>query len=412
MIFFDSNIVLGLLDSLALSIVILPVVYFLFLKPAIKAKAVLAKNLIETEKFKLAVESASDHIIITDPSGTTIFANDAASKITGYSSVEMIGKKAGAKDLWGGQMSEDFYNKFWKTIKEEKNVFIGEVNNRRKNGEMYTALLTVSPVIGKNNEISYFVGVERDITREKQIDQAKTEFVSLASHQLKTPLSVINWYTEMLLAGDAGKLLTEQIKYLGEIYKGNQRMVDLVNALLNVSRIELGTFAIDPEEVQVIDISKDAVKELKPQIDRKHLLVTEKYDDNNLKITADPNLVRIIFQNLISNAVKYTPEKGHINISINKGETDIEIQVKDTGYGIPKEQQEHIFDKLFRADNIRKKDTEGTGLGLYIVKSILDQSGGKVWFESEENEGTTFFVTIPLTGMQKKEGTKVLENKK
>ena len=115
-------------------------------------------------------------------------------------------------------------------------------------------------------------------------------------------------------------------------------------------------------------------------------------------------------QNLISNAVKYTPEKGKVEISLTIKEPDVLIKVGDNGYGIPKAQEAHIFEKLFRADNVREKDTEGTGLGLYLVKAIVDQSGGKVWFTSAENKGTTFFVAIPLSGMKKKEGTKALED--
>src|SRR3989338_9333437 len=126
----------------------------------------------------------------------------------------------------------------------------------------------------------------------------------------------------------------------------------------------------------------------------------------------------MVVQNILSNAVKYTPEKGTINLGlrlIKRGasidnqkvtEDSIAIVVSDTGFGIPRNQQDQIFTKLFRADNVREKDTEGTGLGLYIVKAIIDQSGGAIWFESEENKETTFYVTLPLAGMKKKEGTK------
>jgi signal transduction histidine kinase len=254
------------------------------------------------------------------------------------------------------------------------------------------------------------VVVFRDVTKEREVDKAKTEFVSLASHQLRTPLSAVNWYAEMLLAGDVGKLNDEQKKYIDEIYKGNQRMVDLVNALLDVSRIELGTFAISPEPTQLTDISKSIIKELKPEIKKKNQVVSEDYEKNLPKINVDQKLIRIVIQNLLSNAVKYTPEKGRIGIEMKTSGANIEIKVADTGYGIPKPQQKDIFTKLFRADNVRQKDTEGTGLGLYIVKNIVEQSGGKISFDSTEDKGTTFYVTIPLGGMNKKEGTRVLED--
>jgi PAS domain S-box-containing protein len=329
-----------------------------------------------------------------------------AERITGYSKKEMLGKKSG--DLWGGKMDKAFYQKMWKTIRQEKKVFVGELTNKRKNGEKYEVQLRISPVLDeKGNEI-FLVGIERDITKEKEVDRAKTEFVSLASHQLRTPLTSINWYAEMLLSGDAGKLTDDQQQFIDEIYRGNKRMVDLVNALLNVSRIELGTFSVEPKSVNIAEIANSVLEELKPQIQEKQMNVAVKYDKNTPTIKADPQLTRIIFQNLLSNAVKYTPAKGKIALNITKDKKDLFIKVTDSGYGIPKAQQAKIFTKLFRADNIQKKDVEGNGLGLYIVKSIIEHSGGKIWFESEENKGATFFVTLPLTGMRKRKGTKGL----
>ncbi len=290
----------------------------------------------------------------------------------------------------------------------------------KKDGSKVAVADSAAPLKDKNGEVIGCVVVFRDVTKERSIDKAKTEFVSLASHQLRTPLSSINWYTEMLLAGDAGKINKEQKNYLEEVYKGNKRMVDLVNALLNVSRLELGTFAIEPEPTDVVKLAQSVADEQKPQILEKKIKLNQKYVDNLPLLNADPKLLRIVFQNLLSNAVKYTPEKGIINIDLHlvkqgepldtrkANEDSIAVTVSDTGYGIPKSQQDKIFSKLFRADNVREKDTEGTGLGLYIVKSIVDHSGGKIWFESTENEGTTFYITLPLSGMKKKEGTKAL----
>ena len=126
------------------------------------------------------------------------------------------------------------------------------------------------------------------------------------------------------------------------------------------------------------------------------------------KINVDPNLIRIVFQNLISNSVKYTPQNGTIVVSLKKEGDNVLISVSDTGYGIPLNQQSKIFKKFFRADNVVDKETDGTGLGLYIIKEIVEKSGGKIWFSSKENQGSTFFVSIPLSGMKKKEGAKNL----
>ena len=224
----------------------------------------------------------------------------------------------------------------------------------------------------------------------------------------------------MLLSGDLGPVAENQKKYFVEIYESNKRMIELVNALLNVSRIDLGTFAVEPEKMDLTEVAKGVVAELQPQIVFKKLTFIESYDPVVPVIQADPKLVRIIISNLATNAVKYTSTggKGELGIRLTKaGETEggkqmvrdgILIKVGDSGYGIPEDQKDKIFTKLFRADNVKEKDTEGTGLGLYIVKSIVDAVDGMIWFTSVENQGTTFYVFLPLSGMPRKAGTKQL----
>jgi len=362
----------------------------------------------DLEKFKLAVENAYDNIIITDPDGVVIFANQAIEKVTGFSVREVLGKKAGGRNMWGGLMPYGYYQDMWRTIKKEKKPFVGEIKNRRKNGEMYDAEINAVPILGANGEVLFFVGIERDITELKRIDRTKTELISLASHQLRTPLSTVKWYTEMLLSGDAGQLNDEQRKYMEEIYSGNQRMIDLVNALLNVSRIDLGTLAIEPEPTNLITLAESVFEEFQFRIKDKNITIKTDYDKTLSSINIDPKLMRIIFQNIISNAIRYTSKDGKISLGIIKQKPNVFITVKDNGCGIPKNQQSKIFERLFRADNVRAIDAEGNGLGLYIVKKVLDQAGGKIWFESQEGRGTTFYVNIPLGGMKSKEGTKGL----
>ena len=267
-------------------------------------------------------------------------------------------------------------------------------------GEKVALRFESVPVRDEQGAMIFVIAVFDDVTKERAIDNAKTEFVSLASHQLRTPLSSINWYTEMLLAGDAGEVMPKQRKYLEEIYHGNQRMVALVNALLNVSRLELGTFAVDPAPTDIVLIARDAIKEQIPQISERKINLTTQFADDIPMLNTDPKLIRIIFQNLISNAIKYTPEGGAVTASIQHPVKNgpVEITVSDTGYGIPKQAYDRIFTKLFRADNVKEKDTEGTGLGLYIVKSIIAHSGGTIWFDSELGKGTTFHISLPVEG--------------
>lgn len=287
-------------------------------------------------------------------------------------------------------------------------------------GRVIALRMAAVPVRDDAGELRFVAVVFDDVTKEKEIDRAKTEFVSLASHQLRTPLSSINWYSEMLLDGDAGKVTKEQKKYLEEIYRGNKRMVELVDALLNVSRIELGTFIVEPVPMNMVAAAKAVLADMRQTIKKKKLAVKESYAKDIPHMMADPKLMRIIFQNVLSNAVKYTPERGSVAFTVETikkgkmvggkkmGRDMLLIMVADTGYGIPQGQQDKVFTKLFRADNVREHDPEGTGLGLYLVKSIVEHAQGSIWFESEEGKGSTFYLVLPFEGMQKKAGTRPL----
>ncbi|MFA5831416.1 MAG: ATP-binding protein [Candidatus Paceibacterota bacterium] len=381
-----------------------------------KDKSELLAN--DLAKFKLAVENAAEMVVISDSEGTVLYGNKAVKTITGYAPEEATGKKAGK--LWSTPMPKEYYAEMWRTIKTEKKIFHGQLQNRRKNGEMYEADILISPVLDAKDNILFFVGIERDITKEKEIDRAKSEFVSLASHQLRTPLSSINWYAEMLLDGEVGEVNDRQKNYLKEIYAGSQRMVILVNSFLNVSRIELGTFMVEPSPTDVVSVVKEVLGEMKSEIVKKQIGMKEIYGKNISQFQADKKILRMIFQNLLSNAVKYTRDSGEVELAVKMlpsgekfdgkklTEDSLTVTVKDSGMGIPESQQDKIFTKLFRADNAAISGVEGTGLGLYIVKSVVEKSGGQIWFASEENKGTIFYVVFPMTGMKKKEGAKKL----
>ncbi|KKU36674.1 MAG: Two-component sensor kinase [Candidatus Wolfebacteria bacterium GW2011_GWC2_46_275] len=345
------------------------------------------------EKFRLAIEAVSDPVIITDVDGRILYANKAMETLTGYTQLELIGVKP---SLWGRQMPIEFYGKLWETIKIKKEEFHGEITNKRKGGERYLSELHISPLLMNKGKLYGFVSIQRDITARREADKTKNEFISIASHQLRTPLTVINWYTQMLSKGEVGQLNNEQQEYLGRIQSASKRMVDLINSLLSVSRVDLGALNVKPEQIQLTEIADSILVEMGNPIEKKQLHIVREYDPQASSINADPALVRIIFQNLILNAIQYTPEKGIITIGIaRKGIAEILITVADNGYGIPVGQQARIFEKFFRADNAQKEQPEGNGLGLYIVKSILELIGGTIWFESEENKGSTFYAVLP-----------------
>jgi PAS domain S-box-containing protein len=363
----------------------------------------------EKDKIDTIIKSIGDAVFVVDKDLKIMLYNAVAAQISGFSAEEAVGKNY--KDVLKF-ISEDTNKESDSFVMDalNKGVIAAMANHTvivTKDGNKIPVSDSAAPIKNKDGIVIGCVVVFRDVSREREVDRAKTEFVSLASHQLRTPLSAISWYAEMLMDGDAGKLNKQQMEFLSEIYQGNKRMVALVNALLNVSRIDLGTFAVEPTPTKIVEIAESVIKELQSQIETKEQKLVTDFDELP-EMQLDVNLARIIFQNLISNAVKYTPEKGTVTVKVKKDSDKVVITVADTGYGIPKEQQERIFQKLFRADNVREKEADGTGLGLYIVKAILDNSGGDIKFVSEENKGTTFTATLPITGMAKKDGTKGL----
>jgi len=355
----------------------------------------------DLEKFHMAVESASDLVIITNSEAKILFANSATEKTTGYSIEEVINSTPA---LWGRQMDGNFYFEMWKKIKTDKKSYKGEIKNKRKNGDIYVSEINIAPILDKENNITFFVGIERDITKIKEIDRMKTEFISLASHQLRTPLSAIKWYLEMMLNLDVGELTQEQTEYLTNINHSNERMIELVNALLNISRIESGRIIIEPEPTSFEKLIDEVIIEFKPKLKEKNIDLITSIHSHLPNINLDKKLIRNVYMNLISNSIKYTPEGGEIHIFVSKKDNEIISQISDNGYGIPREDHDRVFQKFFRADNIVKIETEGTGLGLYLVKAIVEASKGRIWFDSEENKGTTFWISLPMSGSEQKEG--------
>ncbi len=250
----------------------------------------------------------------------------------------------------------------------------------------------------------------RMITEREELDQAKNEFLTLASHQLRTPISAIKWSSEILLHGDAGPLSDGQKEYMQQVYQSNQRSASIVDAIITISHLQAGSLPVRLEEVDVQTLCHEIVQELRTNLSEltndRH--IEQHFDANLPKILCDEALMRTIIRNLLSNAIKYTPKGGHITLNVgtsveklkskaSKG--SLRIAIEDTGYGVPKAQQAQIFDKLFRASNVKTKDTDGTGLGLYIVKQVLNKVGGSISFASQEGKGSTFTVLLPLEGM-------------
>jgi signal transduction histidine kinase len=237
-----------------------------------------------------------------------------------------------------------------------------------------------------------------DITREKAVERMKTEFVSIAAHQLRTPLSAIKWIMNMMLEGDMGNISESQREFLLKTYQSNERMIRLVNDLLNITRIEEGRFLYElvPKDITaLVERTVASLQEMAKQRGVKMIV----YKPNLVPppIYIDEEKVAMAIQNLIDNAINYTPSGKEVNVFMDYDLTTdtFLFKVQDEGFGIPPEQQKRIFSRFFRAPNALKADTEGSGLGLFIAKNVVEAHHGKIWFESTEDKGSTFYFTLP-----------------
>ena len=356
--------------------------------------------------------SVGNGLIVTNKDGKIVMVNKAFEKLLGWKQDEVLQKNMvdvvpmedeASRPILARDRAITQVLAGQRVVQASKNYFFITKDNKK-----LPVSAIASPII-ISNEVTGAVEIFRDLTEERELDKAKTEFVSIASHQLRTPLSTINWYTEMMLNGRAGKVGAKQKKYINEIVRGSKRMVMLVNSLLNVSRLELGNFMIQPEETNIKEIADSVLHDLKMQIKHNKIKFTKSYDPNLPHASLDHKLTRIIFDNLLSNAIKYAPVGGKVTLGISVHDPNFIIKVFNDGPGIPKNAQKLIFTKMFRDDLARQKDPDGNGLGLYIVKSILNSSGGNIWFDSDEKTGTTFYVSLPLAGMKGKTGSKNIE---
>lgn len=229
-----------------------------------------------------------------------------------------------------------------------------------------------------------------------RLNKMKSEFIAVASHQLRTPLSAIKWNIELLLS-KPNHLNYEQREEIKTIEELSQRMNKLVSDLLDVARIDQGNLFLKKEKFDLSKTVREVLKDISSLAKSKRIKITFKRNKIKLPLAVgDGEKLKLVIENLLSNSIKYTVEKGSIELNITKKNNSLVFSIKDNGVGIPHVQQGQIFDKFFRSNNISRYQTEGSGLGLYIAKNIIDQSGGKIWFESQENVGTTFNFSLPV----------------
>ncbi|MEK7569055.1 MAG: ATP-binding protein [Patescibacteria group bacterium] len=359
---------------------------------------------LRASKYKVEEKKAEDEallaslgegMIATDKSGNIIAINRMAEKMLGLKSAEVIGKKAvdvfAALDEGGKEIPKDqrpISATPMTTATVSKNM-----SYHRKGDGYFPVAVTVTPVILEGKIIGS-IEIFRDITKEKEIEKTREDLLSLASHQLRTPLSGTKWLIETLKRGLHGPLTAGQTEYIDELYKINERMTGLVHDMLGVLRMEGDGAQVKKESVSIKDLLTTVLETLHGAAESKRITIrlTEAVD---FTAHTDPLLLRNILESLITNAINYSEPGREAVVSVEQKEGNLVFAIKDSGIGIPRDEQRQIFERFYRASNAKTFDTRGSGLGLYIASMLAKKIGARLSFESEVGKGSTFFVHLP-----------------
>ena len=363
-------------------------------------------------KDEAILSSIGDGVFVLDEASKIILFNKKAEQLSGYTASEVLGKpynevlKFGTHDDPTAQHDGFIARALSGSPAQMEHGTI----LTRKDGVVLSVADSAAPVFDADGGQRGVIVVFRDVTQQEQLDQAKDEFISIVSHQLRTPLTAMRLFVEMLVNKQVGPLNEKQMDYTKKIQVSTARMIRLVGDILNVSRIELGRVRIVPEPTDANALILSYLEELKPLAEAKKVTIKFEPDSKLDKVNLDPAVFGQIVHNLVGNAIRYTKEgQGEVQIRFSKQPSDgYVLAVSDNGIGIPAEAQAHIFERFYRAENAIAVEGEGTGLGLYLVKLILDSVGGRVRFESHNGKGTAFYATLPATGMKAKQGEKTL----
>ncbi|MCL5291854.1 MAG: response regulator [Actinobacteria bacterium] len=351
-------------------------------------------DLVKTsERVEAVLASTADGLLVLDEAGRTTHLNRAAETILNVTERDALGKTVGElhirEELADVLAGDEGLFKSEQRTEEEATV--------DEETEKYLKIVT-TPVFDRQNTFLGHIKMLRDVTAEKRVERMKNEFISTVSHELRTPLTSIKGYVDLMLEGDAGDIGDIQRDFLKIVKQNSDRLVGLINDLLDLSRIESGRVQLRKDPVNLDEAIDDVLVTSRTLAEEKKQVITLVKPESLPIVIGDSDRITQVLMNLLSNAIKYTPEEGTIGITAVADKRFVKISVSDTGIGISPIDQVKLFEKFYRVDNSLTREVGGTGLGLSIVKTLVRMHGGDIWVESEAGKGSTFTFTLPAVG--------------
>ena len=349
-------------------------------------------------KDRTILKALNIGLIVVDNKGTVLQANPAAASLlkcktcTGKPITKTM-KIHKSKSLLDDK--EHYVMQCLKTRKEIHTIPSEHVSIINKDNSAFAAKISAVPLLQKG-KLQGAIALFQDVTMECQIDYMKTDFITLASHHLRTPIASMQWYLELLSTEQQECLTTEQKSFITEMRLASKKMAGVIDELMDVIRLNEEGINPSVQKVNFNTLAKEAIQDARLLLTEKDIQLSIKLPKGNIFAQTDPLFMSIIFQNLLSNAVKYSHEKGPIEVTLKKNKTHINLSVKDEGIGIPYAEQERIFDKMYRAENARKMEANGAGLGLHSSRVIARKLDADLTFKSTEGKGSTFTLTLPI----------------
>lgn len=344
----------------------------------------------ERSKLSEVLSSIVDGIIALDFNKNIILSNKSAEEITGFTQAELVGHPVDQlvhlftdqEEILSKTYCSSSFNRIAKLVGKSGKQAKINLSTVQLNGSVQT---NVSCIL-----------IMHDIAKEEELEKMRLDFVSMASHELRTPLTSIIGYLSVFIQENTGKVGKEELDLLQKSLISATQLLTLVQNLLNVNKIEREQLSVSPAPLDYLPIIIKVVEDLKAQAVQKEVILNFNPPPQLPKVLADPIRISEVITNLIANAINYTEARGKVEVSLQISPTEVTTSISDTGIGIPKEAIPHLFNKFFRVSNQTQQASKGTGLGLYISKSIIEKLGGKIWVESEMGQGSKFSFTLPL----------------